>query len=212
MPHDPDEAFDSTVLDLIEASPTGAVPATPFYQDAIRRLLAVHHIFRSADQRDGYVTARSLAGRPCFRASNLADLAAGRIDSADLEPNGAIFERYLAFLPEARRAAAAARRLDVAGRPIHHRRHAGDVHDPVHSLFLVPGAGPHPGLPGNYLHGSVYETGSGDAWAVAVHDSDDGAALIDIPSRGDAIAKVEELVSCAPFGLAELEALGFRML
>ena len=53
---------------------------------------------------------------------------------------------------------AEALRLLVAGRPAHHRRHGSVIaHDPVHTLFLVPGAGPNPGIPGNYLHGSVLE-------------------------------------------------------
>jgi hypothetical protein len=32
------------------------------------------------------------------------------------------------------------------------------AHDPIHTLFLVPGAGPNPGIPGNYLHGSAAGT------------------------------------------------------
>ena len=69
--------------------------------------------------------------------------------------------------------------------PVLHRKHAGAekahaAHELAHSLFLVPGAGPHPGIPGNYLFGSVLQTGTQaapGAWAVQVHDSDDGAAV-----------------------------------
>ena len=87
------------------------------------------------------------------------------------------------------------------------------VHDPVHSLFLVPGAGPHPGLPGNYLYGSVYETGAeAGSWAVSIHDNDDGAALFEAPDMRDALAKLREILDCAPFTLDELETLGFRLL
>jgi len=78
-------------------------------------------------------------------------------------------------------------------------------------LFLVPGAGPHPGLPGNYLHGSVFHVGADDAsgsWVVPVHDSDDGAALFRSPTLAEALAKMQELVASAPFHLSELAALG----
>jgi hypothetical protein len=210
---DPNEHFDHTVLDLIEHSPIGAVPATPAYQDALKRLHAAHQVYADADHRDGHVTARSLAGRPRFHARNLGDYAAGRIESEALESNAAIFERYLQTLPAERRPAAEARRLVVAGRPVHHRTKHGAVvgHDPVHSLFLVPGAGPHPGLPGNYLYGSVYESGTAPGpWALNVHDSDTGAAWVEVPSLPEAFAKLQEVLESAPFNMNELEALGFR--
>jgi len=215
VPRDPNEHFDQTVLDLIEHSPVGAVPATPTHQDALKRLYAAHQVYADADHREGHVTARSLARLPAFHAKNLDELIAGRIGAEALEPNASIFDRYIHSLPAERRAKTEARRLIVAGRPIHHRAHHAvtAAHDPVHSLFLLPGGGPHPGLPGNYLYGSVYETGAGSSpWAVNLHDSDDGAALFEAPSIQDALAKLQEVLESAPFTLVELEALGFRLI
>jgi len=214
MPHDPNEQFDHSVLDLIDHSPVGAIPATPSYQDALKRLCAAHQVYANADHKDGYVTARSLASAPSFHARNLDELTAGRIEAEALESNAGIFDRYLHSLPAERRARAEARRLLVAGRPVHHRhKHGGSAeHDPMHSLFLVPGSGPHPGLPGNYLHGSVYETGTPPgSWAVSVHDSDDGAAVFEAATRQVALDKVQEILESAPFNMNELEALGFRL-
>jgi hypothetical protein len=215
MPQNPNEHFDHNVLDMIEHSPVGAVPATPAYQDALKRLYASHQAYPDADHKDGHVTARSLARLPLFHASNLAALGAGSIGPEALEPNAAIFDRYVASLPADRRARAEARRLVVVGRSIHHRaKHAGEtVHDPVHSLFLVPGSGPNPGLPGNYLHGSLYETGRQSApWAIIVHDSYDGATLAEMPSLADALSKLDEVLASAPFTMAELDALGFKLI
>jgi len=215
MPHDPHEDFDHAVLDLIEHNPSGTVPGTPAYQDALKRLYAAHQVYADADRKDGHVTARSLAKRPSFHAKNLDEWIAGRIEAEALEANSGIFDRYLQSLPSERRAKAEARRLVVAGRPAHHRhKHEGTVvHDPVHSLFLVPGAGPHPGLSGNYLYGSVYETGvKASPWAVNVHDNDDGAALFEAPTLPEALAKLQEVLESAPFNLDELEGLGFRMI
>jgi hypothetical protein len=215
MPHNPNEDFDQHLLEIIEHSPTGSVPSTPFHQDGLNRLRASHQVYPDADHKDGYVTARSLAGRPAFHAANLDDLVGGRISAEALEPNAAIFDRYIRSLPAERHAKAEARRLAVAGRPVHHRAHGTGVvpHDPVHSLILVPGSGPHAGLPGNYLFGSVYETGAKSGpWSVILHDSDDGAALFEAASMGEALAKVQEILSCAPFTLEELEALGFKLI
>jgi len=215
MPYDPNAQFDQSVLDLIEHNPMGAVPITPSYQDALKRLRAAHKVYGDADRKDGYVTARSLARSPSFHAGNLDELIAGRIGAEALEPNAGIFERYVHSLPAERRAKAEGRRLVVAGRPVHHRaRHAATVqHDHVHSLFLVPGAGPNPGLPGNYLYGSIYETGAESSpWALGIHDSDDGATLFEAPSLKDALAKLQEVLESAPFTMEELEALGFRLL
>jgi len=212
MAHDPHEHFDHTVLDLIEHSPVGAVPATPAYQDAIKRLYASHQAYADADHKDGHVTARALARLPSFHAKNLEELMAGRIGPEALEPNAAIFDRYVQSLPADRRPRAEARRLGVAGRPVHHRAKAAAVHDLVHSLFLVPGAGPHPGLPGNYLYGSLYETGATpNAWALAIHDSDDGAAVYEAAALPAALAKLQEVLESAPFNMNELEALEFRL-
>jgi hypothetical protein len=215
MPNDPSEHFDLTVLDLIDHSPVGAVPGTPAYQDSLKRLYATHRAYADADHKGGHVTARSLARLPSFHAGNLDDFIAGRIEAEALESNAGIFDRYLLSLSADRRPRAEARRLVVAGRPVHHRaKHAGTiVHDPVHSLFLVPGTGPHPGLPGNYLYGSVYETGAAPGpWAVSLHDSDDGAALFEAPTQQEALAKLQEVLASAPFNMNELEALGFRLL
>ena len=138
---------------------------------------------------------------------------------AALEPNAGIFDRYVGSLPAELRARAEGHRARVLGRPVLHRaRHAGAesqplANDPVHALFLVPGAGPHPGLPGNYLHGAVLQVGvdavSG-AWAIQIHDRDDGASVFDAPSAQAALEKLREVLDCAPFDMSELEALGFR--
>ncbi len=200
---------------MIEHSPVGAVPHTPAYADALGRLYASHQAYADADHKGGHVTARSLAKRPSFHAHNLDALIAGQIAPEALEPNTRIFDRYVQSLPAAHRARAEGCRVMVIGKPAHHRaRHGAEaVHDPLHALFLVPGAGPHPGLPGNYLHGSVFHVGADDAsgsWAVHVHDSDDGAALFNAPTLPEALAKIQEIVASAPFHLSELDALGFR--
>lgn len=215
MAHDPHAEFDHKVLDQIEHSPVGAVPRTPLYQDALGRLLASHQIYAHADHPAGFVTVRSLAARPCFHASNLDALTAGKIDAAALESNAGIFNRYVATLPAGLHAKAETFRLVVAGRPAHHRKHGGVIaHDPVHTLFLVPGAGPNVGIPGNYLHGSVLQLTAdllAGGWSLHLHDSDDGAAMCDAPTLPDALAKLEELIASAPFHLSELVALGFRL-
>jgi len=214
MPQDPHAPFDQTVLDMIEHSPIGAVPMTPAYQDALKRLYASHQVYADADHKKGHVTARSLAKKPHFHAKNLDDVIAGKIGPEDLESNNSIFDRYVQSLPADRRAKAEARRLVVAGKPVHHRKHhdGAAVHDLVHSLFLVPGAGPHPGLPGNYLYGSLYETGhAATPWAINVHDSDDGAAVLEAADLPAALAKLQEVLASAPFNMNELAALDFRL-
>ncbi|MCX6943896.1 MAG: hypothetical protein NT173_03910 [Opitutales bacterium] len=214
MPLDPHQQFDQTVLDIIEHSPIGAVPHTPAYQDAVKRLYASHQAYADADHKDGHVTARSLAQRPLFHASNLEALMAGKIAPEALESNASIYDRYVQSLPAARQAKAESHRILVIGKAVHHRtKHGHEVfHDPVHTLFLVPGAGPHHGLPGNYLHGSMFQV-SADAtsWAVHVHDSDDGAALADAPNLAEALARLQEVLASAPFHLSELQTLGFRL-
>ena len=215
MPSDPHAQFDQTVLELIEHSPIGAVPHTPSYVDAIGRLYASHQAYADADHKGGHVTARSLATKPAFQASNLGEFIAGKIDADALESNASIYDRYVASLPAASRARAEAGRVMVIGKPAHHRaKHGADaVHDPLHALFLVPGAGPHPGLPGNYLHGAVFHVGADDAtgsWVINMHDSDDGAALCNVPTLPEALEKMQELIASAPFHLSELAALGFR--
>ncbi|HTO04218.1 MAG TPA: hypothetical protein VL069_10980 [Opitutus sp.] len=216
MSQAPHAQFDEAVLDMIERSPSGAVPMTPAYQDALVRLYAAHQIYASADHKDGHVTARSLASLPSFHAENLDELAAARITPAALETNASIFNRYVRSLPEARRQKAETYRLTVAGRPAQHRKHgvAETIHDPVHTLFLVPGAGPHPGLPGNYLYGSMLQlTAASDApWAIHLHDSDDGEAVFDAPTMTEALNALKELIESAPFAMSEIEALGFRLI
>jgi hypothetical protein len=209
----PHEAFDQSVLDLIEHNPGAAVPHTPTHQEALQRLYAAHQVYANADLPGGHVTARSLALLPSFQARNLEDLVAGRIAPEALEPNAAIFDRYVQSLPPGRRAQAEARRLGVAGRVVHHRPHHGGVvaHDPVHSLFLVPGAGPHPGLPGNYLYGHFHASaGASGAWTISVQDGEDGRMVCDSPSLAAALAQLVAVTASAPFTLAELEAFGFR--
>jgi hypothetical protein len=215
MPHNPNEQFDQTVLDMIEHSPIGAVPVTPAYQDAINRLYASHQAYADADHKAGHVTARSLAKLPSFHANNLAELTAGTIAAEALESNASIFTRYVHSLPADRQAKAESHRLTVAGKVAHHRAKHGAVvaHDPVHTLFLVPGTGPHPGLPGNYLYGSAFQlhAEATSPWAVHLHDNDDGAALFDAPDMAAALAKLQEVLESAPFNMNELEALGFRL-
>ncbi len=215
MPQDPHAAFDQSVLERIEQSPIGAVPHTPLHVDALARLYASHQVYADADHKGGHVTARSLAARPAFVAGNLDDFIAGKIDVDALESNASIFSRYVASLPAGTRVRAEAGRVMVIGKPAHHRAKHGTVlvHDPLHALFLVPGAGPNPGLPGNYLHGAVFHVGdeATGAWAVHVHDSDDGAAFFEAPALADALAKIPELIASAPFHLSELVALGFRL-
>jgi hypothetical protein len=218
MSHDPHAQFDQTTLEMIEHSPVGAVPFTPTYQDSLKRLYASHQVYASADFKGGHVTVRSLAKLPLFHAANFDALVAGAIKADDLEANPAIFDRYLAALPAALRAKAETHRLKVVGRPVHHRKHTGtgpEIHDPVHSLILVPGTGPHPGLPGNYLYGSLFETapvagGAGSHWAIQLHDTDDGASTYDAASLPEVLEKLQEVFASAPFHLSELTALGFK--
>lgn len=215
MPHDPHAQFDQTVLEMIEHSPVGAVPQTPAYQDALKRLYAAQQAYPSADYKDGHVTARSLAARPSFHADNLDALIAGEIEPEALEPNANIFDRYVQSLPSALRAKAESYRASVAGRPARHRAKLGGavIHDPLHTLFLVPGAGPHPGLPGNYLYGFVLQLSADPShapWGLHLHDSDDGAVLFDATTLSAALAELREILALAPFHLRELEVMGFR--
>ncbi len=213
MLQDPHAQFDQTVLDLIEYSPIGAVPYTPSYADALDRLYASHQVYADADHRGGHVTVRSLARKPSYQAANLEDFIAGKIDAEALESNASIFSRYVAALPPESRARAEDCRVTVIGKPAHHRtKHGAEaIHDPLQTLFLVPGAGPHPGLPGNYLYGAVFHVGADDAsgsWVVQLHDSDDGAAVCGVPTLAAALERMQELVASAPFHLSELAALG----
>ena len=210
MPQDPNAAFDQTILEMIEYSPVGAVPRTLTHQDALKRLLLTQQVYASADYKDGFVTARSLTKLPSFYAENLDALIAGQITTDELEANARIFDRYVQSLPAVHRTRAENQRLTVAGKPAHHRsKHDGAViHDPAHSLFLVPGAGIHPGLPGNYLYGFVHEL-SASAWTIHLHDSDDGATAFTAPTMAAALAKFQEVLASAPFHLNELDALEF---
>lgn len=218
MSHDPHAQIDQTVLDMIEHSPTGAVPHTPTYQDALRRLYATHQVYASADHKDCHVTVRSLAKLPLFHANNLDALIAGKIEASALEGNASIFDRYIQSLSAALRAKAETYRLKLVGRPIQHRKHHGageapEIHDPVHSLFLVPGAGPHPGIPGNYLYGFVNEVmhpGAPSTWTIRLHDADDGAASLQAATLTEALTAFQDALSSAPFHLKELDALGFK--
>ena len=216
MSNDPHAQFDEAVLDMIERSPTGAVPSTPAYQDSLVRLYAAHKVYSSADHKDGHVTVRSLAGSPSFHAKNLDALASASIAPEALESNDLIFDRYVQSLPDARRKKAETYRLVVAGRPAHHRKHgaAEAIQDPIHTLFLVPGTGPHHGLPGNYLYGSVLQlnAGANSPWAIHLHDSDDGVAVFDAATMNEALDKLTEVFESAPFAMDEITALGFRLL
>ena len=218
MSQNPHASVDQTVLDMIEHSPIGSVPHTPTYQDAVRRLYAAHKAYASADHKDGHVTVRSLALLPSFHANNLDALIAGKIDAEALETNASIFSRYVQSLPAAFQPKAEIHRIKVVGRPIHHRKHHGAgeapvIHDPVHSLFLTPGTGAHPGIPGNYLYGSVFEilhSGAPATWVVQLHDNADGASSCETDTLAAALEKVQEALASAPFHLSELDALGFK--
>lgn len=212
MPHDPHSQIDQTVLEMIEHSPVGAVPHTPSYQDALKRLRASHQVYVSADHKGGYVSVRSLAAAPCFYAENLAAVAAGKAALSELESDASIFDRYVRSLPAALHAKAEACRALVVGRRVHHRAHHGveAAQEPAHTIFLVPGSGPNPGLPGNYLHGSLLQTPNG-AWTLHLHDSLDGAVVCPVASQAEAFSKLEEVVASAPFLLSELDSLGFRL-
>jgi hypothetical protein len=212
MPHDANAQFDQTTLDAIEHSPIGAVPYTPAYRDALARLYAAHQAYPSADHKGGHVTARSLTHLGSFYAENLDALAAGQDEL--LESNESVFKRYVESLPAAVQSKAESVHATVAGRPALHRaKHGVVVHDPVHSLFLVPGAGPHAGIPGNYLYGFIAQGGKGASatgWSIHLHDSEDGAVLFHADDVKDAIAKMHEVIDSAPFTMQELEALGFH--
>ena len=214
MPQNPYAQFDQAVLDMIEHSPVGAVPNTPTYQDALKRLYAAHQVYAHADHKDGHVTARSLRTQASFVARNLDALAAGSIDGPALESNASIFTRYVQSLPSALRAKAEGFRTTIAVPPPHHRAKLPATHDPLHTLFLVPGTGPHHGLPGNYLHGAVREMSTASAavaWAIQLHDCDDGAATVEAPTLAAVVAALHEVVESAPFHLEELTSLGFRI-
>ncbi len=216
MSIDPHAEFDHTVLDMIEHSPVGAVPVTPSYQDALKRLQAAQQVYAHADHPGGYVTARSLAELPLFHAQNLDAFIAGSIAEEALESNGSIYDRYVGSRPAGDRDRAEALRDLVIGKSTHHRaKHGVEViHDPLHTLFLVPGAGPNPGFPGNYLYGSVFHVGPDEAtgnWVVGVHDSGDGEAVYKVPALPAALEKLQEVLASAPFHLVEMEALSFRM-
>lgn len=216
MSQDPHADFDHSVLDKIELSPIGAVPTTPSYQDAMRRLYAARQVYAHADHKDGHVTARSLATLPIFHAHNLSDFVAGKISEEDLESNASIYDRYVASLAAYLQERAEACRVMVIGKPAQHRaKHDSEhVHDPMHMLFLIPGAGPHPGIPGNYLHGAVFHLGADEAtgsWVIHVHDSDDGLAEFKTPTRAAVLAMLEDVLASAPFHLSELDTLDFVM-
>jgi len=216
MSTDPLSEFDHSVLDKIDLSPIGAVPSTPSYQDALRRLYDHRQVYADADHKEGHVTARSLAELPIFHPDNLDDFIAGKIEEEAIESNARIYDRYVASLPEALRERAEACRIMVIGKPTHHRaKHGAEVvHDPMHMLFLVPGAGPHPGIPGNYLHGALFHLGADEAtgtWVINVHDADDGAAEIRIQNKAEALARLQDVLASAPFHLDELDTLGFAM-
>jgi len=216
MPLDPQTQFDQHLLEMIENSPTGIPPATPAHQEALARLISAHQVYPSANHREGYVTMHALAQLPSFYAENLGEVMAGKAEQSTLETDDSIYDRYVASLAEDLREAAEDVRSMAVGRKLLHRsKQDGEVvHDPIHSLFLIPGAGPHPGLPGNYLHGSIFQDHIDDlagAWAVHIHDRDDGVATIAVPNREKALEKLQELLASAPFLLSELDALEFQM-
>lgn len=212
----PHAQIDQTVLEMIEHSPVGAVPHTPAYQDALARLRAAHQVYVSADHKNGFVSVRSLASMPLFYAQNMEAFLSAKVGVEALEPEASIYSRYVKSLPAPLQAAAEERRSAVVAKRMHHRARHGvePVQDPAHTIFLVPGAGPNPGLPGNYLYGSVQQT-TADAihgpWVLHVHDREDGAAACTVASQAEAFEKLREVLASAPFLLGELESLGFHM-
>jgi hypothetical protein len=215
MSLDPSAQMEQAVLEMIEHSPVGAVPHTPTHRDALARLIAAHQVYGSADHKDGFVTVRSLAALPAFYARNFEAFASGAVAAEELEQEASIFDRYVASMPEALRARAEAARAVVVARKTHHRARHGvaATQEPAHTLFLVPGTGPHPGLPGNYLYGSLYQVGAdaAGAWGIYLHDGEDGLARCELPSPAAALERFQEVLASAPFLLAELDALGFHI-
>ena len=215
MSLDPAAQLEQTILDMIEHSPVGAVPHTPTYRDALARLLASHQVYPSADHKDGYVTVRSLAALPAFYAENFEAFATGGASAEQLEADASIYARYVGSLPAALQARAESARTTVVARKTQHRARHGvpAAQDPAHTLFLVPGTGPHPGLPGNYLYGSLYQKSveANSAWGIYLHDAEDGVARCELPDRAAALERFREVLASAPFQLAELEVLGFHI-
>lgn len=217
MPHNPHEEIDHALLDMIERSPVGAVPRTPTFDEAIARLLASRQIYHSSDHRNGYVTARSMAALPVFLPAGLEALAtAGPEASASVESASGVFDRYASSLATNTKARALELRPAVVGKAVHHRPKSGGAahaRDPLHALFLVPGAGPQPGLPGNYLKGTLDElpAPNGAAWRIQIMDTDTDASVWTTADLGEAVARVAEVAACAPFHLDELAALGFEL-
>jgi len=206
------------VLDIIEQSPVGAVPRTPAHQDAMRRLQDAHQVYASADHPDGFATSRVLATLPFFWAENLEDVLKGKVPVAELESDESIFNRYIDSLPDELKKVAEEGRGHVIERRQQHRTHKGedDVHDPMHTLLMMPGVGLNPGMSGNYLFGSLVQTEGTDedlsgAWQIHLHDRDDGAAICEMASVEAALEKAEEVMVSAPFLLSELSALGFQL-
>ena len=218
MTLDPTAQFDQHVLEIIEQSPVGAVPRTPAHQDAVRRLQDSHQIYFSADHADGFVTVRTLASQPFFWAENLEGVLKGKVPVTELETDESIFNRYLESLPEDLKEAGESARSLVVERRQQHRHRDGEevVHDPLHTLLMMPGIGLNPGIAGNYLFGSLVQTEGTDVdlsgtWAIHLHDRDDGAAFCELGSVEEAMDKTEEVMMSAPFLMSELEALGFRL-
>lgn len=219
MSHDPHPhaQIDQTVLEKIESSPIGALPRTPTYQDSLRRLYATHQVYASADFKDGHVTARSLTRAPSFYANNLDALVAGKIAVSALETSNSVFSRYVQSLSEPLRAKAETLRDKAVARAIQHRKHHGPgeapaIHDPANILFLVPGTGPHPGMPGNYLRGALIEVmhpGADSTWRIEIHDNEDGVSELAAATLPESLAVLQDVIASAPFHLEELEALGF---
>ena len=194
------------------------MPHTPTHQDALHRLIAAHQVYASADHAEGYVTVHTLTQRSLFYAENLEAVMTGKEEPAALESNVSIFERYLASLTDQARDVAESKRALVVGREVHHRHHGGaesaTPRDPWHTLFLVPGAGPHPGLPGNYLFGRLDAPAidqPGEPWTIQLHDRDDGLARQQVASREAAWSVMEDTLASAPFLLSELVDLGFEL-
>jgi hypothetical protein len=214
MPLSNDPSLDQEVLDMIERSPTGSVPRTPTFDDAVARLRASQQIFSSADHKDCHVTARSLAKLPVFCAKNLKEFLAADQAGIELEPNNSIYDRYLQSLSPAVRQRAEGFRLIIAGRPVHHRIKTGQGRDPLHSIFLIPGGGPHVGYPGNYLHGLISEkpdASQTNRCSITICDAEHDTASFEASSVKEAAEKLDEVLESIPFHLTELEALGFSI-
>jgi hypothetical protein len=73
---------------------------------------------------------------------------------------------------------------------------------------LIPGAGPHSGLPGEYLHAHLVH--SDECMWISVRDCDDGYITKVVDDKEEGLQELENLKKLAPFHLWELEEFGYK--